>query len=56
MQHLSDGAQPQSLVVLQLKYHAFARRQLDERRLNLLSQKLAVELLGGTGKRPVVGD
>src|ERR1035437_2845534 len=54
VQHFSNHAQPQSLVVLQFKNHPLARRQLLQRGLNPLSQYLAVQLLAGVRKRPVV--
>ena len=47
VQHLSDGAQAETLVVLQFKNHALARRELAQRLLNAFPQHLAVQFAIG---------
>src|SRR5579872_3086684 len=55
IQHLSDGAQAETLVVLQFKNHALARRQLAQRRLNPFAQDLSIQLAFRIRERPDVG-
>src|SRR5215472_5643647 len=47
VEHFSDGAQTEALVVLELKDHALARGEFRERILNAGAEDLAVELAGG---------
>jgi hypothetical protein len=56
VQHLSDGAQAETLVVLEFEDHAFAGSKPGERLLDAAGQDFAVELLGGVGEGPIVGD
>src|ERR1035437_7791288 len=56
VQHLADGSQLQSLVMLQLKNGAFARRQLVQGLVDGLAHALAVELARRIGHGPGVGD
>ena len=47
IQHFSDGAQAETLVMLQFKNHALARGKLAQRSLNPFSQHLAIQLRSG---------